>query len=249
MHDKLISRLLKLQTVVFVWSFHLLSKPWLKRWMMLCSCCTLRYISDCIQYFSFSSNNWIAYIYTIYIWFHAAEASHRQCCIVGWRAWQFPQHVSLFVKWLVSGLMKLFFCLKTYSNTIKIIILWRVIYIVCFYEQMCYTDRMCRCKESNDEGEARLQRAILSHALQVCRLLISESFIQSFTFFPLLWNVLSQHLFTEQESLDELMIKRRWYGDREDFTVIVQNTPFITGPSSVSSLASLVKLYWSGGEC
>ncbi|XP_056284895.1 phospholipase B1, membrane-associated-like [Pseudoliparis swirei] len=63
-----------------------------------------------------------------------------------------------------------------------------------------FHNMMCRCKESNDEGEARLQRAILSHALQ--------------------------------ESLDELMIKRRWYGDREDFTVIVQNTPFITGPSS-----------------
>ncbi|XP_075940811.1 phospholipase B1, membrane-associated-like [Anarhichas minor] len=66
-----------------------------------------------------------------------------------------------------------------------------------------FHNKMCRCMEINNEGEARLQRAMLSHALQ--------------------------------ESLDELMIKRRWYGDREDFTVIVQDTPSITGPSSVSS--------------
>lgn len=34
--------------------------------------------------------------------------------------------------------------------------------------------------------------------------------------------------------MDELVIKRRWYGDRDDFAVVVQDTPFITGPSSVS---------------
>ncbi|KAM8832531.1 phospholipase B1, membrane-associated-like isoform 2-T2 [Spinachia spinachia] len=63
-------------------------------------------------------------------------------------------------------------------------------------------DRTCQCTETNDEGEARLQRAMLSRALQ--------------------------------DSLDELMIKRRWYGDRDDFTVLVQDTPFITGPTSAS---------------
>ncbi|XP_068433215.1 phospholipase B1, membrane-associated-like [Clinocottus analis] len=68
-----------------------------------------------------------------------------------------------------------------------------------------FHNKMCQCMETNNEGEARLQKAMLSHALQ--------------------------------ESLDELMIKRRWYADREDFTVVVQNTPFITWPSSVSSLS------------
>ncbi|XP_034384064.1 phospholipase B1, membrane-associated-like [Cyclopterus lumpus] len=68
------------------------------------------------------------------------------------------------------------------------------------HDNLHNNDRMCRCMESNNEGEARLQRAILSHALQ--------------------------------ESLDELTMKRRWYGDREDFTVVVQSAPFITGPSS-----------------
>nr|XP_040016080.1 phospholipase B1, membrane-associated-like isoform X1 [Gasterosteus aculeatus aculeatus] len=63
-------------------------------------------------------------------------------------------------------------------------------------------ERICRCTETNNEGEARLRGAMLSHALQ--------------------------------ESLDELVIKRRWYGDRDDFAVVVQDTPFITGPSSVS---------------
>lgn len=64
-------------------------------------------------------------------------------------------------------------------------------------------DRMCGCMETNGEGEARLQRAMLSYALQ--------------------------------ESLDELMVKKRWYGDRDDFTVILQDAPFITDLSSVSS--------------
>ncbi|KAI9543893.1 hypothetical protein NQZ68_004941 [Dissostichus eleginoides] len=64
-----------------------------------------------------------------------------------------------------------------------------------------FHNKMCRCMES--EGEARLQRAMLTHALQ--------------------------------ESLDELMVQKRWYSDRDDFTVIVQEAPFIADPSSVSS--------------
>ncbi|XP_042359876.1 phospholipase B1, membrane-associated-like [Plectropomus leopardus] len=64
-------------------------------------------------------------------------------------------------------------------------------------------NKMCRCIETNGEGEARLLRAMLSHALQ--------------------------------ESLDELMVKRRWFSDRDDFTVVVQDAPFVTGVSSVSS--------------
>ncbi|XP_050927767.1 phospholipase B1, membrane-associated [Lates calcarifer] len=38
-----------------------------------------------------------------------------------------------------------------------------------------------------------------------------------------------------QESLDELMVKKRWYSDRDDFTVTLQDKPFITDLSSVAS--------------
>ncbi|KAL3052292.1 hypothetical protein OYC64_004942 [Pagothenia borchgrevinki] len=64
-----------------------------------------------------------------------------------------------------------------------------------------FHNKKCRCMES--EGETRLQRAMLTHALQ--------------------------------ESLDELMVQKRWYSNRDDFTVIVQEAPFIADPSSVSS--------------
>ncbi|XP_059212464.1 phospholipase B1, membrane-associated-like [Centropristis striata] len=59
-----------------------------------------------------------------------------------------------------------------------------------------FYNKMCGCMETNGEGEARLQRAMLTHALQ--------------------------------ESLDELVVKKRWYTDRDDFTVVVQDSPFIT---------------------
>lgn len=39
--------------------------------------------------------------------------------------------------------------------------------------------------------------------------------------------------FCDQESLDELMVKRRWY-NRDDFTVTLQDTPIITDPSSTA---------------
>ncbi|XP_060907759.1 phospholipase B1, membrane-associated-like isoform X1 [Labrus mixtus] len=48
----------------------------------------------------------------------------------------------------------------------------------------------------------------------------------------LLRAMLSQAL---QESLDELLVKRSWFSDRDDFTVILQDTPFIPDISSVSS--------------
>ncbi|XP_070705362.1 phospholipase B1, membrane-associated-like [Pempheris klunzingeri] len=70
-------------------------------------------------------------------------------------------------------------------------------------ERDSFHNKMCRCVETNSEGEVRLQRAMLSHALQ--------------------------------ESLNELMVKKHWYSDREDFTVIVQDSPLITGLSSVAS--------------
>ncbi|CAN9507949.1 unnamed protein product [Ophioblennius macclurei] len=36
-----------------------------------------------------------------------------------------------------------------------------------------------------------------------------------------------------QESLDELMVKKRWYSDRQDFAVTLQDVPLITEPESV----------------
>ncbi|XP_029984660.1 phospholipase B1, membrane-associated-like isoform X2 [Sphaeramia orbicularis] len=38
-----------------------------------------------------------------------------------------------------------------------------------------------------------------------------------------------------KESLDELLVKKQWFGDRDDFTVILQETPLTTDPSSVAS--------------
>ncbi|XP_053192692.1 phospholipase B1, membrane-associated-like [Scomber japonicus] len=68
-------------------------------------------------------------------------------------------------------------------------------------EHDSFTNKMCPCMERNGEGEVRLLRAMLTHALQ--------------------------------ESLDELLVKKRWYADRDDFTVILQDSPFITDPSSI----------------
>ncbi|XP_054872132.1 phospholipase B1, membrane-associated-like isoform X2 [Amphiprion ocellaris] len=38
-----------------------------------------------------------------------------------------------------------------------------------------------------------------------------------------------------QESLDELMVQKQWYSDRNDFTVTLQDTPYIKHPSYVAS--------------
>nr|XP_046228514.1 phospholipase B1, membrane-associated-like [Scatophagus argus] len=43
-----------------------------------------------------------------------------------------------------------------------------------------------------------------------------------------------------QASLDELLVKKRWYSDRDDFTVVMQDSPFIADLSSVAS----GKLLW-----
>ncbi|XP_008283252.1 phospholipase B1, membrane-associated-like [Stegastes partitus] len=37
-----------------------------------------------------------------------------------------------------------------------------------------------------------------------------------------------------QESLDELMVQKRWYSDRDDFAVTLQDSPYIKHPSSVT---------------
>ncbi|XP_056873577.1 phospholipase B1, membrane-associated-like [Takifugu flavidus] len=66
-----------------------------------------------------------------------------------------------------------------------------------------FLSRMCACTETNSEGEVRLQRALLTHALQ--------------------------------ESLEDLIITTRRYGNRDDFTVVLQETPLISDMLSVSS--------------
>ncbi|XP_074541526.1 phospholipase B1, membrane-associated-like [Halichoeres trimaculatus] len=63
-------------------------------------------------------------------------------------------------------------------------------------------NRMCPCVQTSTDGEARLQRAMLTHALQ--------------------------------ESLDELLVKKSWFSDRDDFTVILQDETFIMDLLSVS---------------
>ncbi|TWW68744.1 hypothetical protein D4764_19G0005420, partial [Takifugu flavidus] len=65
-----------------------------------------------------------------------------------------------------------------------------------------FLSRMCACTETNSEGEVRLQRALLTHALQ--------------------------------ESLEDLIITTRRYGNRDDFTVVLQETPLISDMLSVS---------------
>lgn len=102
--------------------------------------------------------------------------------------------------------------------------------------------------ETYSEGEVRLQRAMLSQALQVSLLLISKMICQPQS---ILWlfqltcvdgvccsandiYLYVELFFSTQESLDELMVKKRWYGDRDDFTVILQESPFITDLSSIS---------------
>ncbi|CAJ1078258.1 phospholipase B1%2C membrane-associated-like [Xyrichtys novacula] len=70
-------------------------------------------------------------------------------------------------------------------------------------EHQSCNKKVCPCMESKNDGEARMQRAMLSQALQ--------------------------------ESLDELLVKRQWYSDREDFSVILQDTPIIAHTSSVSN--------------
>ncbi|XP_061602963.1 phospholipase B1, membrane-associated-like [Cololabis saira] len=63
--------------------------------------------------------------------------------------------------------------------------------------------KVCQCGNTDDEGELRLQRALITQALQ--------------------------------ESLDELLVKKHWYRDRDDFTVTLQDTPFIRDISSITS--------------
>ncbi|XP_075893580.1 phospholipase B1, membrane-associated-like [Nelusetta ayraudi] len=70
-----------------------------------------------------------------------------------------------------------------------------------------FHSKVCSCMEEGSEGGARLQRAVLSQALQ--------------------------------ESLEDLMVQRSWYGDGDDFAVVLQRAPLIAEPPSVSSGASL----------
>ncbi|XP_053736436.1 phospholipase B1, membrane-associated-like isoform X1 [Synchiropus splendidus] len=66
------------------------------------------------------------------------------------------------------------------------------------------TSRSCACVASQQEGEVRLHRALLTQALQ--------------------------------ESLEQLLVRNRWYGgDREDFAVVLQDWPFTLNLSPAGS--------------
>lgn len=103
---------------------------------------------------------------------------------------------------------------------------------------MCVTDRRCSCTEEDNEGAARLQRVILSQALQVCKLFqpkkkkMLASYIQSFGCCSCCDN-LTWTFYLMQESLEELMAQKHWYGDRDDFTVVLQESVLITHLPSV----------------
>lgn len=85
--------------------------------------------------------------------------------------------------------------------------------------------------ELSSEGEVRLHRAMLNQALQVCPLRLPETSVCILWLFVLF---VLKMLFPVQESLDDLMVTKRWYSDREDFTVVMQGSPFITDTASVS---------------
>lgn len=42
------------------------------------------------------------------------------------------------------------------------------------------------------------------------------------------------YIFLLQESLKDLVAEKRWYGNRDDFTVVMQDAPLIADLSSVS---------------
>ncbi|XP_020484126.3 phospholipase B1, membrane-associated [Labrus bergylta] len=113
-------------------------------------------------------------------------------------------------------------------------------------------DQLCPCEQQQVQSVVRavvkdvdealqllhsqLKRTIVSVALwdgehdscqkKMCMETNSEGEVR------LLRAMLSQAL---QESLDELLVKKSWFNDRDDFTVILQDTPFIPDISSVSS--------------
>lgn len=101
---------------------------------------------------------------------------------------------------------------------------------------MCFADRMCPCMVTNSEGEVRLQRVMLSQALQVFpHILNSTSWVYLIFFATVSVCVCRSKVFSSvQESLGKLMINKRLYGDRDDFAVIMQDSPFLSDMSIIS---------------
>ncbi len=52
----------------------------------------------------------------------------------------------------------------------------------------------------------------------------------------ILWHGQTWYVFIEQESVSALLERRGWFGDREDFSVILQSSPVHTELSNPVSL-------------
>uniref|UniRef100_UPI003AAC5A81 phospholipase B1, membrane-associated-like n=1 Tax=Centroberyx gerrardi TaxID=166262 RepID=UPI003AAC5A81 len=115
-------------------------------------------------------------------------------------------------------------------------------------------DQLCACEEQQVESIIRVTVQEVAEALQVLHSQLKRTIVS-----VALWDgeydtfqnrlcscaetnsegelrlvraMLTQVL---QESLAEHVVKKRWHGDRDDFTVVLQDTPFITDPASIAS--------------
>lgn len=88
-----------------------------------------------------------------------------------------------------------------------------------------------RRRGPTSEGHAESGSAGFSHILNSCTLLG----IFNIFFVTVSVCVCHSKVFSSmQESLGKLMVNKRWYGDRDDFTVIMQDSPFLSDMSIIS---------------
>ncbi|XP_069370810.1 phospholipase B1, membrane-associated-like [Paralichthys olivaceus] len=105
-------------------------------------------------------------------------------------------------------------------------------------------DRLCAVKQQQVQSVLQTLVEEVDEALQLLRSQVKQTIVSIALWdgeqhktcmgtnsegeVRLLRTMLTQSL---QESLDKLLVKRRWYNDRDDFTVTLQDQPLITGPS------------------
>nr|XP_019953033.1 PREDICTED: phospholipase B1, membrane-associated-like [Paralichthys olivaceus] len=103
-------------------------------------------------------------------------------------------------------------------------------------------DRLCAVKQQQVQSVLQTLVEEVDEALQLLRSQVKQTIVSIALWdgeqhktcmgtnsegeVRLLRTMLTQSL---QESLDELLVKRRWYNDRDDFTVTLQDQPLITG--------------------
>ncbi|KAK2856052.1 hypothetical protein Q5P01_004787 [Channa striata] len=147
----------------------------------------------------------------------------------------FVQHSTL-----VEQAKEASFSLQNNKDSWKLVLLFVQLDQLCACEQQIQSVIKSVVKEVDDALQllhSQLKKTIVSVALwdvendsfqrRMCPCLKPNSGGE----IRLLTALLTQAL---QESLGELMAKRRWYGDRDDFTVTLQDTP-IADPSSIAS--------------